>query len=230
MNATGSITLPLGGTFTLVNDECKTVATTTGSLQSVTVVETAPAAATLFDKVEVWEFFSRTQMTTLDRTELDPEVTLSPFGNDRGLVVIYKNIPDPSTGCTLTQGYWKTHSEFGPAPYDARWALLANGASTPFFGTGASWYTVFHTPVAGNQYYSLAHQYMAAKLNILAGSSAPQAVLDAITAAEALFTAHTPAAIGALKGSNSLRQEFVTLAGILGSYTEGATGPGHCGD
>ena len=33
-------------------------------------------------------------------------------------------------GCTLTPGYWKTHSEFGPAPYDDNWANLPNGAST----------------------------------------------------------------------------------------------------
>lgn len=30
----------------------------------------------------------------------------------------------PPGGCTLTQGYWKTHSEFGPAPYDDTWALV----------------------------------------------------------------------------------------------------------
>lgn len=30
----------------------------------------------------------------------------------------------PPGGCTHTQGYWKTHSEFGPAPYDDTWALV----------------------------------------------------------------------------------------------------------
>ena len=30
------------------------------------------------------------------------------------------------TPCTLTQGYWKTHSSYGPAPYDVTWAILGD--------------------------------------------------------------------------------------------------------
>ncbi|WP_170233691.1 hypothetical protein [Ornithinimicrobium humiphilum] len=56
------------------------------------------------------------------------------------------------TGCTLTQGYWKTHSEKGPAPYDETWAMLPNGADTTFFLSGKSWHEVFNTPPAGNSY------------------------------------------------------------------------------
>jgi hypothetical protein len=33
-------------------------------------------------------------------------------------------------GCTLTPGYWKTHSKYGPAKYDTTWAL--KGEDTPF--------------------------------------------------------------------------------------------------
>jgi hypothetical protein len=69
-------------------------------------------------------------------------------------------------GCTLTQGYWKTHSEYGPAPYDDTWAKLPNGADTPFFGSGYSWYEIFQlAPKGGNAYIILAHQYMAATLS-----------------------------------------------------------------
>ena len=50
-------------------------------------------------------------------------------GNDTWTVTI--TVPCP--GCTLTPGYWKTHSESGPAPYDDTWALLSNGADTGFF-------------------------------------------------------------------------------------------------
>jgi hypothetical protein len=60
-------------------------------------------------------------------------------------------------------------------------------------------------------------------------ASAPQAVLDAIAAAETLL-ANDPAVIGALKGNNALRKEFVAAAGTLGSYNEGLIGPGHCED
>jgi hypothetical protein len=72
----------------------------------------------------------------------------------------------PKPGCTLTQGYWKTHSKYGPAPYDARWALV--GEDTAFFSSGKTWYEAINTSSAGgNAYYILARQYIAAKLNLV---------------------------------------------------------------
>ena len=141
----------------------------------------------------------------------------------------------PSGGCTLTPGYWKTHSEFGPAPYDNTWALLPNGASTVFFpsknGTdGPNYYQVLWTPPKGNAYYNLSFQYIAAGLNKLHGASVPAEVQAAYQTATGLFELWTPAQIGVLKGSNTLRQQFITLAGILGNYNSGKTGPGHCDD
>jgi hypothetical protein len=135
------------------------------------------------------------------------------------------------SGCTLTQGYWKTHSTYGPASKpDATWSLVPGGAGpdTVFFLSGASWYQVFWTAPAGNAYYNLAHQYMAARLNVLDGASAPSSVTDAITAATALFNAYTPAQIGAMDSKNAVRKQFIALAGTLGSYNEGLIGPGHC--
>jgi hypothetical protein len=89
---------------------------------------------------------------------------------------------------------------------------------------------VFWTPVGGNQYYNLAHQYMAAALNMEAGASVPANVQAAFDAATTLFNTHAPAAIAGLRGNNPLRAQFVALAGILGSYNEGDIGPGHCDD
>lgn len=34
-------------------------------------------------------------------------------------------------GCTLTQGYWKTHSRYGPAPYDTTWAKVGRTPLLP---------------------------------------------------------------------------------------------------
>ena len=158
---------------------------------------------------------------------LDGDPTL-PFATDTHTLNVVVHC---ESGCTLTQGYWKTHSSYGPASKpDATWNLLPGGAgpNTTFFLSGASWYQVFRTPPAGNSYYSLAHQYMAARLNILNGASAPSSVSGAITAATNLFSTYAPAQIGALSGSNALRKQFVALAGTLGSYNEGAIGPGHC--
>jgi hypothetical protein len=132
-------------------------------------------------------------------------------------------------GCTLTQGYWKTHSEFGPAPYDDTWAQLPSGASTLFFLSGQTWYEVFWTsPEGGNVYYILAHQYMAAKLNTLNGASAPTEVTDAIASAEAWFAVTTPDQAAGFKGQ--ARRTPLDWASTLAAYNEGAIGPGHCSE
>ena len=164
-------------------------------------------------------------MNTVDVVDGDP---LHPFATDTNTIHVVVHCDG---GCTLTQGYWKTHSTYGPASKpDATWNLLPGGAgpNTVFFLSGASWYQVFWTAPAGNAYYNLADQYMAARLNILDGASAPASVSSAITTATGLFGTYTPAQIGALSGSNALRKQFIALAGTLGSYNEGLIGPGHC--
>ncbi len=128
--------------------------------------------------------------------------------------------------CTLTQGYWKTHSQLGPAKYDPAWTNIGPlQEQTIFFLSGQTWYQVFNTPVAGNAYYNLAHQYMAAKLNVLDGATAPAEVLNALSSAEALFNVYAPAGV-----NNSNKSQFISLAGILDSYNNGLIGPGHCAE
>jgi len=136
-------------------------------------------------------------------------------------------------GCTLTPGYWKTHSEYGPAPYDDTWAMLASGADTPFFLSGQSYYEVLWTPPkGGNAYYILAHAYIAAELNVLNGTSIPGDVGDAWDEATVLFGTYTPAEVAALKGRSGreMRQMWIDLAGLLDDYNNGLVGPGHCDD
>jgi len=131
-------------------------------------------------------------------------------------------------GCTLTQGYWKTHSAYGPASKaDSTWALVG-GPDAPFFFSGATWYQVFRTPTGGNVYYQLAHQYMAARLNMLNDASTPSTVDAALTAATSYFAnpANTPATAAAL--SKAARQALLRYASTLDSYNTGAIGPGHC--
>lgn len=158
--------------------------------------------------------------------------TVSNIGmaNDVGAEVTFTNTytpPPPPTGCTYTQGYWKTHAQAGSKKYDATWDLLSNGASTMFYLSGQSWLSVFNTSPRGNAYYNLAHQFMAAQLNLLAGSD-PAAVASAMASATTLFNTYTPAQIGALKGSNAVRAQFLALATTLDNYNNGVTGPGHC--
>lgn len=136
---------------------------------------------------------------------------------------------DCVNGCTLTQGYWKTHSLMGPAPYDDNWASVG-GASAAFFH-GLTFYQAIKTPPSGgNAYYQLAKQYIAAVLNLNNGAATPPEVAVAMTTAGSLFgnPTYTPAYIGALKGTNALRAQYISLAGLLGSFNEGTIGPGHC--
>lgn len=146
-------------------------------------------------------------------------------------------------GCTLTQGYWKTHNDSfkGGAPTDDNWTnVTPAGENSGFFTTAnfypvvgpnvgpLSWFTVFWTPPKGNAYYNLAHQYMAAKLNVLNGAVPPPSVASAITSAEDFFDTYTPAAFNALGKKHALRTSVLNWAGTLGSFNEGAIGPGHC--
>ena len=133
-------------------------------------------------------------------------------------------------GCTLTPGYWKTHSAEGPAPFDDTWNALANGEDTPFFGSGKTYYQALWTAPGGNAYYILAHAYIAAQLNILNGASVPANVQTAFNTATGLFGTHTPAQIAALRGNSPIRAQFISLAGILDGYNNGLSGPGHCSE
>lgn len=143
--------------------------------------------------------------------------------------VWFKNVKalPPSTGCTYTQGFWKTHSDRGPAPYSSGWQALGPAEEdTPFFNSGASWYTVFWTaPRGGNAFYILGHQYMAAKLNSLNGAATTPEVDTALSNAASLFSG---LAAGATTIADAQRADALAWASTLDAYNNGVTGPGHC--
>ncbi|WP_143571051.1 hypothetical protein [Tessaracoccus sp. ZS01] len=144
-------------------------------------------------------------------------------GDDDAQVVI--TVPEDSSVCTLTLGYWKTHSHSGPAAhYDDGWSNVgALEENTMFYSSGQTWLQVFNTPPAGNAYYILAQQYMAAWLNVHDGADSTAAVDSALAQADTLFSS--------LSGTTLTRQQTTLakqLAGTLASYNEGLIGPGHC--
>lgn len=150
-----------------------------------------------------------------------------PSGSDEAVITV----DACDFGCTLTQGYWKTHANYAAKPQfsrkrDATWDLLPGGAAenTAFFNSGRTWIVLLHEPTKGEAYIQLAHQYMAARLNVLGGASVPGTVQSALDEATAMFQA-----AGASFGSAQTRRAR-ELAGILGSYNEGAIGPGHCAE
>jgi hypothetical protein len=135
------------------------------------------------------------------------------------------NVHVPCGGCTLTVGYWKTHSLRGPAPYDDTWALVGGVDAT--FLWGKSYYTVLWTAPAGNAWYILAHQYIAAYMNSLNGADTT-AINTQLAQAYALLSATDPASMSKVKGS--VKAQFTSLAATLDSYNNGLIGPGHCSE
>ena len=140
-----------------------------------------------------------------------------------------------NVGCTLTQGYWKTHSQFGPAPFDDAWFTIGDvdgdgtseGAAERFFSSGKTWYQILWTPPSGgNAYLQLAHQYIAAKLNIVNGADTTAAVNAAIAGAEAFFPGKTPST----SLNNATKNLAKGWATTLDQFNNGAIGPGHCSE
>jgi hypothetical protein len=150
--------------------------------------------------------------------------------------IVTVNVPCEDT-CTLTHGYWKTHSNYGPAPYDDTWALLdPNGEDSAFFDTGMSWYNVLWTQGkdTGNVYYVLAHDYIAAVLNELNGASVPADIMDAIAHAEELLDGYDgdPNSMEVIKqrDAKEIRRDFIKTAIVLNRYNNGGKGPGKCSE
>jgi hypothetical protein len=123
--------------------------------------------------------------------------------------------PPEDEGCTLTQGYWKNHPDAWPV------TSLTLGTITY---TQAQLLEIFKTPVRGNGLIILAHQLIAAKLNIAAGAS-DDAVDDAIDDADALVGDQVIPPIGS---GYARPQTTSSLANTLDSYNSGIIGPGSC--
>ena len=160
------------------------------------------------------------------------------------LVMVLSLVPASATpalacgdncGCTLTVGYWKTHSKYGPAPYDAGWVSPTYGEDMADWNYRYSGYTFYQVlkspPKGGNAWYILAAQHIAYELTKTSGRffPPPSDVQYAWEEAEALLAAHSPADIGKLKGNNPLRKQFLSLASTLDHFTNGnVPGYPHC--
>ena len=139
--------------------------------------------------------------------------------------------PQPSgSGCTLTPGYWKTHSaESGK--YDIKWTNLPDMdqdgkeeyEKEMFYTSGMSYLEVISSPTVGDSYIILSRAFGAANLNILAGSD-PTDVVDEMMQAKDLLSNYT------IESAEQVRDLFVSVAATLDKYNNGIIGPGHCND
>lgn len=208
-----------GSPFTLVDEECKTAATGT-ALASATITE-GPEAGFVLDSVSIYRFTSvGGGSTTHNRTEAGPAVTLTPFGNDVGWVVVYYNSPEPpqEKGCTRTQGYWKTHSS--GKKFDETWNSV--GGPNAIFLHGITYLAGLDTPPQGDAWFILSKQYIAAILNQAAGADV-SAITQTLADALALLTANPPGTL-----TDAEQAQATALGATLDSYNNGVIGPGHC--
>jgi len=132
-----------------------------------------------------------------------------------------------STSCTFTQGYWKTHGVVPTGNNAYAWpdAAKASGLQLGSVSyTAADLLSILNKPAAGNGLVALAHQLIAAKLNVAAGGD-PTAVAADIATSDALIGSLVIPPLGGGYLAPSLTSGLV---GALSSYNEGATGPGHC--
>ncbi len=127
--------------------------------------------------------------------------------------------------CTFTQGYWKTHGPDGcrTGNNEDEWPVASLTLGTVAY-TDLELCTILNRPAQGNGLIALAHQLIAAKLNVANGAD-PTDVATAITDADALIGGLVVPPVGAgwLHPSTTS-----TLTTALANYNEGGTGPGHC--
>jgi hypothetical protein len=130
---------------------------------------------------------------------------------------------DLTEGCTLTQGYWKTHGPIPTGNNVNEWGVTELTLGNVLY-TDLQLQSIFDTAASGNGLVSLAHQLIAAKLNIIAGADGTT-VAAAIASADALIgnLVAPPVGIGSLAPSATS-----ALTATLASFNEGAIGPGHC--
>ena len=168
----------------------------------------------------------------------DPEV--SSDGDSFFVGGVVADVEKVFNGCTLTQGYWKNHSDCktnGKGPErDVTWDLIegedkngnpSTGEATIFFKSAQDYCEVFETNAGkGGKYYNLAHQYMAAELNLLSDAD-PSSIHDAFNEATNFFKMYSP---NDVNGNKELEEDCVRLGKILDDFNNGLIGTGHCDD
>ncbi|MEO5987943.1 MAG: hypothetical protein ABIU54_10110 [Candidatus Eisenbacteria bacterium] len=177
--------------------------------------------------VQIGDLFDETGVVTQQRGELveGTEYVVRVHANGDGLNEASASSPTQRAttllrsqqDCTYTQGYWKNHPGAWP---------VGNLTLGTVNYSAAQLMQIFNEPAAGNGLISLAHQLIAAKLNVANGATPPAAIVTAISQADALIGGLVAPPIGAgylAPGSTS------GLTNTLDNFNQGITGPGHCG-
>ena len=121
-------------------------------------------------------------------------------------------------GCTYTQGYWRNHHRYSPRPnQEIAWPIDEDTELC-----GQTWLENLRTPAAGNVFYVVSHQWIAASLNAANGASTPPEVVEALDTIEAM--------LADCEIDDSEREEALAHKDVLDFFNNGEIGPGHCDD
>jgi hypothetical protein len=137
--------------------------------------------------------------------------------DQRSNTITCATLPCVGSPCTYTQGYWRNHPNAWPV------TSLTLGTVTY---QAAELMAILDNPAQGNGLVILAHQLIAAKLNIANGAD-PSAVQQAVTDADNMIGTLVVPPIG-----NGYLEPAQTgnLSETFTEYNEGTIGPGHCND
>lgn len=130
-------------------------------------------------------------------------------------------------GCTRTQGYW------GNSPAGQARLIELVGAGGMMLGnvnySAAQLDDILDTPARGNALISLAHQLIAAKLNVLNGADDSEIAGD-IAAADALIGSRVipPVGTSSVRPSSALGQQMLSVKDDLDDYNNGRFNVPHC--
>jgi hypothetical protein len=121
----------------------------------------------------------------------------------------------PTNKCPLTQGFWKNHPNVWPV------ADLTLGSQTY---SEAALLVILHTPPRGDASLILAHQLIAALLNIANGSN-PSPVSATISNANSLLSGFSGKLPYNVSPSSTTGQKMVNDSNTLDKYNSGGLTP-----
>jgi hypothetical protein len=178
---------------------------------------------------KAWEDLGADAQALVEIGESAPEF-YNPECDEYIAIVAYKcgiqplifMIEAPGCGCTLTPGYWKTHADPSEARYDTTWS------SSELNHPAAAYLSVLLTPPKGDAWYILAHQTIAAELNILKGTYMPSSAGDAYEHALDLLHTYPSGGVTVKNVGASVVNDFTSTASILDAYNNGLMGVPHC--
>lgn len=166
--------------------------------------------------------------SSLTKSDLTPNVQMATLSC--GGSTVCREYPDGYGGasygnCTVTQGYWKSHGYIPTGNNWDEWAFTSLTLGSVSY-TQADIQSIFNQPAAGNGLIALAHQLIAAKININQGAVADANTAAAIAAADALIGGLVVPPVGTGTLSSSATSALISA---LTDFNEGVVGPGHCG-